>query len=378
MWLKQIEIHNFRNIKKATLEFASRLNIISGANAQGKTNFLEALYCLLKGRSFRTSYEHECQSIPPLATAEENITLIKGALQKQEVSHSVRYVLSGEIKRLYFDDKVVERLTDYWRQTPVVVFTPDDLNIVKGPPVGRRRFLDILASQLWQAFINTLQNFNALLKRRNNLLRRILNGDASPVELEPWDERLSSLGAEIFSYRCQLVEKLNHQAVPIFSLLSQGKESLSLAYENFLGANSQLPLQEAQQLYLDMLLAQREIDLERGITTSGPQRDDLLISINGLDCRSFSSQGQFRAVMISLRCAEAQLLTGFFSAPPILLLDDILSELDSQHRDLVPKMFPVDSQIFLTTTELNLPAIPEAFDVFLVDEGNIVKISKTY
>lgn len=377
MYLSNIEIRNFRNIKETELRLSPSVNLITGANAQGKTNFLEAIYCLLKGRSFRTSVERECLpvSVSAVSPSETRIAVIKGSLVRQEVSHPVRFVLTEEAKRIYFDGKVIKRLADYWSEIAVVVFTPEDLAIVKGAPANRRKFLDVTASQLWQPYITHLLQFNALLKSRNSFLRQAAEGHASMDDIENWDEQLAIVSAHIFCYRWELVQKLHLFAPPIYRSLSDEKESLALRYENFLEANEPLSLDEARELYLELLVARRELDLERGLTTTGPQRDELGIFVNGLDARSFGSQGQQRAIVISLRCAEALLMKEFFSEPPILLLDDILSELDAPHKENVIKLLPEESQIFITTTEPELALFPhlESVECLTVSQGKISK-----
>ncbi|MCD6385814.1 DNA replication/repair protein RecF [Candidatus Sumerlaeota bacterium] len=377
MYLSNIEIRNFRNIQEVQLQLSPSANIITGGNAQGKTNFLEAIYCLLKGRSFRTGLDRDCLPVivPAPVSTEQTIAVIKGSLVKQDVSHPIRFILTGEAKRLYYDGKVIKRLADYWSETAVVVFTPEDLSIVKGTPANRRKFLDVMASQLWQPYITNLVQFNALLKSRNAFLRQVVDGYASIEELENWDKELAIASAHLFCYRWQLIEKLQSLAPSIYRSLSNENESLSLHYENFLDANEPLSFDEARQFYLELLVARRELDLERGITTTGPQRDELSIFVNGLDARSFGSQGQQRSIVVSLRCAEALLMKEFFSDTPILLLDDVLSELDARHRECILKTLPKDSQIFLTTTDADIDFGSEWLNVmyFTAHQGKISK-----
>lgn len=375
MWLKHIQVSNFRNLSAIKLDLTPGLNVFFGENGAGKTNFLEAVYCLLKGRSFRTNYERECQTLLTSDITEEKVTIVKGLLIKQQVEHSLRYVLTGESKRLYVDDKVVERLAEYWTQVAVVLFSWEDLYVVKGPPAARRKFLDILASQLFPSYIKSLQNFNMLLKQRNNLLRSIANKEASQTALDLWDERLTSAASELFTLRWQVVEQLNLQVGLIFTRLSGKNKSVRLTYENFLSARDLVSKEEAQARYQDLLVANLDIDLERGLTTSGPQRDDLLIEINGLDTRNFASQGQQRTVMISLRLAEAHLLREYFDESPVILLDDVLSELDESHQMFLLKELPPDTQTLLTTVLNDYSVFGDlCTTLFNVTDGKIQKL----
>lgn len=375
MWLKHIQVSNFRNLSAIKLDLTPGLNVFFGENGAGKTNFLEAVYCLLKGRSFRTNYERECQTLLTSDITEEKVTIVKGLLIKQQVEHSLRYVLTGESKRLYVDDKVVERLAEYWTQVAVVLFSWEDLYVVKGPPAARRKFLDILASQLFPSYIKSLQNFNMLLKQRNNLLRSIANKEASQTALDLWDERLTSAASELFTLRWQVVEQLNLQVGFIFTRLSGKNKSVRLTYENFLSARDLVSKEEAQARYQDLLVANLDIDLERGLTTSGPQRDDLLIEINGLDTRNFASQGQQRTVMISLRLAEAHLLREYFDESPVILLDDVLSELDESHQMFLLKELPPDTQTLLTTVLNDYSVFGDLCTIlFNVTDGKIQKL----
>lgn len=375
MWLKHIQVSNFRNLSAVKLDLTPGLNVFSGENGAGKTNFLEAVYCLLKGRSFRTNYERECQTLLTSDITEEKVTIVKGLLIKQQVEHSLRYVLAGESKRLYVDDKVVERLADYWTQVAVVLFSWEDLNVVKGAPATRRKFLDILASQLFPSYIKSLQNFHVLLKQRNNLLRSIVNKEASQTELDLWDERLTASASELFTLRWQVVEQLNRQVGLIFTRLSGKNESVRLTYENFLSARDLVSKEEAQSRYQDLLVANLDIDLERGLTTTGPQRDDVLIEINGLDTRNFASHGEQRTVMISLRLAESQLLREYFNESPIILLDDVLSELDERHQMFLLKELPSDTQTFLTTVNTAQAVFDNLNGTFFtVADGGVKKL----
>ncbi len=374
MHLSNIAIKNFRSIRDVTLDFSPRINIIVGANAQGKTNLLESIYCLLKGRSFRTRTDQECRPLPPLATGERGLTEIEGTLFENQVSHTIRYVLTGEIKRVYFDTKMVRHLADYWSQTPVVVFTPDDISIVKGPPALRRAFMDMLAGQLWQSYIQGFQEFNQTLKQRNALLRRIVENPSMARNLNVWDEQLANHAATLYVFRHTLIKNLNRYAPDFYKRLSGINEEISLEYDSFIEVE-QATHEDARERYSDILLARREIDIERGITTTGPQRDDFYVQVDDLDSRYFSSQGQQRSVLISLRAAEAAFLEEQTGVPPILLLDDILSELDESHRTHVLTCFPGQCQIVLTTTEISFtpPNLPESTSMFEAKEGDFIK-----
>ncbi|MCX7766118.1 MAG: DNA replication and repair protein RecF, partial [Candidatus Sumerlaeia bacterium] len=231
--------------------------------------------------------------------------------------------------------------------------------------------------QLFPAYIKTLQNFNLILKQRNYLLRSIANKEAHQTELDLWDERLSSAASELFSLRWQVVQKLNQQVKLIFTRLTGKDEALTLTYGNFLDAEELFSNEDAQARYQDLLMANREIDLERGLTTTGPQRDDLLIEINGLDSRDFASQGQQRTVMIALRLAEAYLLWQYFNESPIILLDDVLSELDEQHQLLLFKELPPETQTLLTTVNVGYSVFNGLAGTFFnVTDGKIKKIEK--
>ena len=354
MYLKEVEIKKFRNINEAVFIFSPGITLISGDNAQGKTNLIEALYCLLKGRSFRTSFERECQPFHTDPHGTDPITLISASLMKDDVSHAVKYVLAGDEKRIYYDEKVISRLGDYWIYHPVVIFTPDDLSIIKGSPAERRRFLDMLGSQVWKPYINNLQRCNSVLKYRNSILRGIWEGKNREPDLDPWDTELSLVGSELYVRRWELVSNLVKHAEAIIQNLFPEKQNISLIYDNFLDTKEPLNLDDARQTYLDILTARREVDIDRGVTTTGPQRDDLNILLNDMDSRAFASQGQQRSLMIALRLAESALYTDAFAEPPIMLLDDILSELDTYHREHLLELFLSHTQVFLTISSPDL------------------------
>lgn len=361
MYFKEIELTNFRNYENQKIDFHDKVNIITGKNAQGKTNLLEALYIMSLGKSFRTAKDNE------MIRFGSDLARVRTVSEKDGEELSIEIGLIKNKKSLKIDGVKKNRISELLENVYLVIFSPDDLKIVKDEPEKRRKFIDRELCQLKPVYYNSLSRYKKALIQRNFLLKedRI---DLSVLDI--WDEELALYGAKILTYRRDFIKKLRVISKKIHSDLTEGKEELELFYESDiqLAENST----EQKQIFCDTLTENRNKDLMKRTTGRGPHRDDMRIEIDGIDVRSFGSQGQQRTSALSLKLAELMLIEEETGEKPILLLDDVLSELDrARQRQLITSFG--DIQIFITATELSEEITSQLSDyaVFTVNRGVI-------
>ena len=373
MYFKEISLTNFRNYENQKVDFHDRVNIILGENAQGKTNLLEALYIMSLGKSFRTAKDSE------MIRFGSQMARVKTVSVKDGEDLTIEIGLIRNKKSLKIDGVKKNRISDLLENVYIVIFSPDDLKIVKDEPEKRRKFIDRELCQLKPVYYDVLSRYKKALMQRNFLLKeeRI---DFSVLDI--WDRELAGYGAKIIAYRMSFIDKLKIISRKIHSDLTEGREELSLSYESDIplkgsGKETEVALSvksqaEIAELFLNILLKNRKNDIKRRTTLRGPHRDDLRIEIGGVDVRNFGSQGQQRTSALSLKLAELILIEEETGEKPVLLLDDVLSELDrTRQRQLITSFG--DIQIFITATELSgeITSHIRDFAVFKVRKGFI-------
>ncbi len=345
MYIKTIELNNFRNYNNETIYLDKGLNVIVGDNAQGKTNLLESIYLSSIGKSPRTSKEKEL--------IRWNSTFAKITIEyvKMNTNHKKLeiYLSNTQNKSIKVNGYYLKKISQLLGEIYTVYFSPDELNIVKSGPNERRKFLDIAISQFDKNYFHNLNKYYEILDQRNKLLKT--GGSAKTVmdTLSIWDEQLSQFGAKIIYTRLGFINILSSIVKDIHSELTGGKENFRIEY---VGINS-TDVKDIEKKLLQALNDCREKDISLGYTNVGPQRDDMKLIVNEIDIRSFGSQGQQRTVALSLKIAEMEVITSETHDTPILLLDDVLSELDeSRQNKLIEKIS--NYQTILTTTQYNL------------------------
>ena len=361
MLVKNISIKNFRNYSVAKTDFSPNLNVLVGENAVGKTNMLEAIYLAGLGRSPRTSKEKE------LVKNGEERALVYITIEKKFRSHKIEIQIDNQSKKKVFLDGIpVLRMGELLGVLNVVYFSPDEMKLVKEAPENRRRFLDISLSQQQRVYFFALSKYNKVLKQRNNLLKTSFGKEGLDEMLDIWDVQLAENGAVIIEKRIEYIEKLKKSAEKIHYKMSEGKEMLELEYDTdtLVGKD-----EEIAACLLKNLKKTREKDKKLLYTTIGPHRDDMKIIINGTDVRKFASQGQQRTTALALKLGEMELFKEETGELPVLILDDVLSELDESRQRLLLES-TADAQILLSCTEYNLknPA-----NVIRIANGTIVK-----
>jgi DNA replication and repair protein RecF len=338
MILKTLELKDFRNYEKEEIVFHKKINILTGRNAQGKTNLIEAINLLSLGKSFRTRKEQE------LIRFDTDEALVKGIFEKKDRPHSTEirlYAGSSGKKEYFINELYSSTVSDLLGGVYTIVFSPEDLKIVKGDPETRRRFLDREIILLKPLYYHILKKYRLALKTRNALLK---NENISIELLDVYDIQLSEAASEVMKERKKWLDKLSSIAAETCFGITDGKEKLSIEYKPQL---SQIGDEYSKEEIYEVLLRARERDIYIRSTENGPHKDDFSVFINGLDLRIFGSQGQQRTAALSLRLAERELIKKETGEDAILLLDDVMSELDPTRQEKLLDSFG-DNQIFIT------------------------------
>jgi DNA replication and repair protein RecF len=358
MYVKSLELKNFRNYDSLNASFDQKTNIFYGKNAQGKTNILEAIYLCGTTKSHRSSRDRE------IIQFEKDEAHIRMQVSKAGVVHRIdMHLKKNKPKGIAIDGIPIHKASDLFGIINIVFFSPEDLNIIKNGPSERRRFVDSELSQLNRFYLISLAGYNKVVTQRNKLLKEIGNVNSLKSTLDVWDEQLVSYGKSLIEERVKFIDHLNEILSDIHLQLTGGNEHIQLIYE---------PNVEACK-FSQKLESNRQRDLQLKTSTLGPHRDDLCVKINGIDIRKFGSQGQQRTAALSMKLSEISLVKKTMKDTPILLLDDVLSELDSSRQNYLLKSIG-DIQTFITCTGLD-EFMENRFDVnkvFKVTEGRIV------
>ncbi len=355
MQIGRMQVVEFRNYRTLDWTPAPHLNLLHGGNAQGKTNLLEALGMLLTGRSFRTSRVAEI----PRWGAESS--LLTGELVRGDAALAARRTVRRTLTKL--EDGSWQNAGEPVEWARAIAFGWQDLEIVNGAPVARRRFVDGFATRLYPTHLATLVRYRRVLARRNRLLQGGWQGAAGATRLEPWNEQLAGVGMELIDRRRKAVAALQTELARVYGALAAARGKLEVRYRTVLGEASE------PAALLAALERSRRDELRRGQTLVGPHRDDLAIEIDGIDARTFGSRGQQRLVALALRLAEVLPVTEAAGTAPVLLLDDALSELDPLGRAEVLRELGGAEQVFLTTPE---PLAVDGAAVFHVNGRGVV------
>ena len=413
MFIRSIHLQNFRNYGRLDLDVGPSVNIFYGNNAQGKTNLVEGIYVASSITSHRTSKDSDLIKFGETGykTSLDLTDDDKSNIQLSSCYYSERSDMCRNgrpCRQLIRDNAPVDKISEYIGICNIVIFAPEDLNIVKNAPAYRRKFLNTLISKISPSYFNLLSSYSKLLAQKNTLLKNIKLSDGMPglvdEQLNFWDYSLADLSAEIIMKRYRFTKLISELASKHHAAISGGSENLSIEYntifgvvgalETFLNKNSKYDefmhkgLSEADygrikgilsDLVLAKLKAVRNYDIDKHISSTGIHRDDIVIKLNGLVMKNFASQGQQRTAALALKLSELEIIKMFVSSTPILILDDVFSELDKTRRlSLVSAM--KNAQIFITCTDKNM--IGEEIDLmqgskkaefYFVDSGNITK-----
>lgn len=359
MYIKSLELKNYRNYENFFIEFSKNLNLIVGQNAQGKTNLIEAISLSSIGKSFRTSKDNEL-----LKFGEETAT-IKVSAEKNIIDTKVEISINKQHKKsIKKDGNIVRKTSELIDNIIIVIFSPEDLKIVKDEPEKRRRFIDRELAQIKPAYYDCLSNYKKILAHRNAHLKEDFI-DSSILEI--LDEQLISYGSKLMEMRNDFINKIDNFSGKIHKSITNCKEILKIKYDPNITFEDNIHIQK--NIFRDIIKKSFEVDKKLRTTTKGPHKDDMLFFINGINVRNFGSQGQQRTCALSLKLAELDFIREEADEDGILLLDDVMSELDEERRDYLIKTLK-NNQIFVTTTDFEESLIKNYKDVKIIEIEN--------
>lgn len=367
MNIESVKLINFRNYDNLNIELNDKINIFIGKNAQGKTNLLESLYTCATGRSFRTNRDNEMISWDK----EESYIATKVHINGMERLIEIK-MEKNKSKRIRINKIELKNLKELDSGLNVVIFSPDDLRLVKEGPGERRKFLDTSISQIKPVYNYNINRYNKILLQRNNLLKSHKRKEEIIKVLDIFDMQLGKIGTEIIIYRIKFLEKLSNISKKIHNKLTLGDEDLTLEYI------SNVSFDEHNKDYIEKdfmgkLKKNRGKDLLLGNTGIGPHRDDIKININDVDARTYGSQGQQRTIVLSMKLSEVEIIQLDKGSSPVILLDDVFSELDEDRRKHLSLLFK-DMQTIITSTDIidlkELDKINK--DIFYIEDGKLL------
>lgn len=361
MKIQKVQLQNFRNYQDLDIDFSPGVNILYGNNAQGKTNLLEAIYLAATTKSFRNNKDREM-----IRLGEENAHM-RVFLEKAGVPHKIdMFLQAGKAKAAAIDGIRVRKSAELLGMLHTIVFSPNDISMVKNGPAERRRFVDMELCQLSPIYCNNLTNYGRILMQRNNLLQQIGFKPELKDTILVWDEQLVTYGREIIRERRNFVEELSEIVEDKMKVLTGQKESLRMVYEPDV----------AEEEFMTSLERSLDRDIRQKVTSHGPHRDDIGFFINELNVKQFGSQGQQRTVVLALKLSEIHLVRNKIKDSPVLLLDDVLSELDrSRQTQLLMEIKDVQTIVTCTGMEefVNYRAEQKKQSIFYVNSGTIVR-----
>ena len=370
MKLTNLQLQNFRNYESVQLEFTDGVHVFIGENAQGKTNLMESIYALAMTKSHRTTNDKE------LIRWNKEFATIKGTVEKTATKTNLELQFSkkGKIAKVnYLEQK---RLSSYLGNLNVILFAPENLTLVKGSPQNRRKFVDMELGQMSSLYLYDLVEYNRVLKQRNTYLKQLAIKKKQPDEyLEVLSEMLSELASKIVFHRLDFMKQLEALAIPIHDQLSLGREKFSVSYQATIPLEDGLTPSQMKEIYIDQFKKNQTREADQATTLIGPHRDDLIFYLNEVPVQTYGSQGQQRSTVLSLKLAEIELMKLSTGEYPLLLLDDVLSELDDDRQTHLIKAIENKVQTFITTTSLD--GIKQQFInepvVIPIEKGTILK-----
>ena len=399
MYLKHLSLTNFRNFTRLDIDIPQRVVVLTGANAQGKTSVLEAIYYLAAFTSFQTHADRQIINFDE-ARNSLAVTRLVADYQKSRGKHrlEVRLILeptgiNGQrLRKEILLDGVKKSANDAVGHFNAVIFVPQMSQIIEGAPEDRRRYLNLALAQSTPAYARVLSEYNQALTQRNALLKMLVERGGSSDQLEVWDEALTRLGSQIILWRIEAIQQIERLAARVHHELTRGTEILRLAYDpafdplpkpnGQLGLKldtildrSRLELDDIQTGFRTRLRELRGEEIARGVTTIGPHRDDLRFLANHVDLGDYGSRGQVRTALLALKLAEVSWMKDRTGEWPVILLDEVMAELDVQRRADLLQYVGESEQVLFTTTDLNLftPAFVQQAEVWRVESGRIEK-----
>ncbi|MGP4038968.1 DNA replication/repair protein RecF [Gracilibacillus sp. D59] len=370
MYIQQLSLTNYRNYDHLSVQFDDKVNVIIGENAQGKTNLMEAIYVLGFSKSHRTTKDKE------LIQWEQNYAKIEGSVFKRNQQFPLEIQFTNKGKKAKLNHLEQKRLSDYIGALNIVMFAPEDLNLVKGSPQIRRRFIDMEIGQIQPIYIYHLGQYVKILKQRNHLLKQLQKRKSNDLTmLRVLTDQMIEHAAIILEKRFMFMKRLREWANEIHRGISRGIEDLDLQYAPTIDVSEEDKKEKIVTVLTESFERLETKEVERGTTLIGPHRDDLIFHVNGKNVQTFGSQGQQRTTALSLKLAEIELIYQEINDYPILLLDDVLSELDDFRQSHLLDTIEGKVQTFVSTTSvdgIHHQTLKKA-EIFRIDQGKIIE-----
>jgi DNA replication and repair protein RecF len=401
MFLRHLSLTNFRSFTRLDLDLPQRVVVLVGANAQGKTSVLEAIYFLAAFTSFQTHADRQIVNFHEAKNNPLTVTRLVADYQRARSKHrlEVRLILeplgvlnSQRLRKEILLDGVKRPVSDVIGHFNAVIFVPQMSQIIEGAPEDRRRYLNLALAQSTPAYARVLSEYNQALTQRNALLKSLGDRGGSADQLDVWDEALTRLGSQIILWRIEAIQQIERLASRVHHELTHGAEILRLAYEpafdplprpngqlglkmDMVVDRSHLELNEIRDGFRASLSSLRSVEIARGVTTIGPHRDEIRFLTNDIDLGNYGSRGQVRTALLSLKLAEVNWMKDRTGEWPVILLDEVMAELDAQRRADLLKYIGQTEQVLFTTTGLNLfsPEFAEHAEIWRVEGGRVEK-----
>ena len=371
MILKKISIINFRNYTKCNIKFSNEINFFIGNNAQGKTNILESIYVLALTKSYRTNNDDILKKVG------SDSYKIKGELKIGKYYKNLTVSIANNDKKVFVNDTNIKKISDYVSNMNVILFSPEDVETIKGSPSLRRDLLNIEISQIDQQYIKNYNEYNKILKMRNDYLKLLYTNSIADIRyLDVLTENLIDRAVCIYEKRINFINKINSNITIIYKNLTN-KDDLKIEYDTnvdiFNKKNS-----EIKQILREKYKKNQNREVTSGMTLYGPHRDDFKFLINGNDIKNYGSQGQQKIAMISFKLSEIPIFEELTNTNPILLLDDIFSELDKTRRNKLIEYINNNIQVIITSNDtvgINKKILDKA-KIFKIENGKIIDKDK--
>jgi DNA replication and repair protein RecF len=371
MILKKIELTNFRNYSKLSTRFYKGINIIYGDNAQGKTNLLESIYVLGITKSHRSFIDNN------LIKEGYNKAIIKGSINKGSLDINLEVDIEQNKKSLLIDNSIIRKVSDYISNMNIIIFYPDDLELLKGSPLGRRKYFNLELSQLYSNYFIILNEYNKLLKMRNEYLKKMYYGDY--VDNNYFDILTGYLidkAIIIMKMRYKFIEKINAYSESIYKDI-MNIDNFKIIYEPSIEIDYKDD-NKSKKILSDYYNSHLNYDIKMNSTTAGPHKDDFDFILDDQSLKFYGSQGQQRIAVLVLKLSEIEIFKKYKESTPILLLDDVFSELSDDKKNNLLKYISKDIQTIITTTELNNldKKLIKKSKLFKIENGNLIKIKE--
>lgn len=369
MYINKLILKNFRNYDYVDIDFDKNLNIFVGDNGQGKTNILESIFISAFGQSFRTKKDKD------LINFKYDSTYIKSDIIKENFDIDIEIKIKNDLKKeIKVNSNNLIKRSDLFGSFNVVIFSPEDLKLIKEGPSERRRFIDREISNLKKSYCNSLLEYHRILNQRNSLLKSVKEKNSLIHTIDIWDQKLAEIGSKIIIEKNKFIDKLNFESNKLHLKFTENKENINIKYLSNLKIN-EFEYDKIYREFISKLQKNLKSDIDRGYTSVGPHRDDIDITINGYEAKIFGSQGQQRTAALSIKLSQINIIYEEIGEYPVLLLDDVMSELDiKRQNDLIKSLINIQTIITLTDTNSIMNKNLKNSKIFNVSQGNVFSV----